>query len=296
MTGSAQESREYPFGRGVVKWVSTQWLEDHLKDPNLTIIDTQPDVHDYVVEHIRNAVYLSDFTLQAPKDGLPVQYIPSDAIRLLFRRIGLDNDDPVVVYTAKGAYTSSGSGLGQTMLAYTLARFGHNRVYVLDGGLDKWKREGRPVTQEFPTVTEGRFRPTIRDEYFVDMEELKKIKDRGDVILLDARPAKLYQGKGPWIKQGHIPGAVSLPWRSLMADDNATLLKSDDQIDAILKGRNISPDKTVIVSCGTGREATSEFLLFKWYLGYPNVKIYEGSFTEWCAYPENPTVAGVSPR
>ena len=70
----------------------------------------------------------------------------------------------------------------------------------------------------------------------------------------------------------------------------------DDQIRRILDERKVTPDKTVLVYCGTGREATNEFLLLKWYLGYPNVKIYEGSFTEWCAYPENPTVTGPNPR
>ena len=95
---------------------------------------------------------------------------------------------------------------------------------------------------------------------------------------------------------GHIPGAVNLPWRSLMADDNPTLLKPDGQIQQLLKQRGVSPDKTIIVSCGTGREATNEFLLLKWYLGYPNVKLYEGSFTEWTAYPDNPTVTGENPQ
>jgi thiosulfate/3-mercaptopyruvate sulfurtransferase len=294
-TGPAAD-KEYPFGRGGVRWISTQWLQDHLRDPNLTILDVQPYVDDYFVEHIPRAVYFSDFTLRAPRGGMPVQYIPSDAIRLLFRRAGLDNDIPVVVYTAKGAYTGTGSGLGQTMMAYTLARFGHNGVYVLDGGLDKWKQEGRPLTQEFPQISEGRFRPTIRDEYFVDMAQLKEIKDRNDVILVDARPAKAYQGEGPWIRNGHIPGAINLPWRSLMADSNPTLMKSDGQIGAILRGHSITPERTLIIYCGTGREATDEFLLFKWYLGYPNVKLYEGSWTEWSAHPENPVVTGPNPR
>jgi thiosulfate/3-mercaptopyruvate sulfurtransferase len=177
LTGLAVQTAG-PQGKGVVKWVSTEWLQDHLKDANLRILDTQPNVH----------------------------------------------------------------------------------------------------------------------EYFIDMNQVKKLVGQSNVILLDTRPAKFYEGQGPWIKPGHIPGAVSLPWRSLMADDNPTRLKPDAEIALILKEHNITPDKTILCSCGTGREATNEFLLFKWYLGYPNVKLYEGSFTEWSAYPDNPTVVGPNPK
>ncbi len=288
-------AKEYPFGRGNVRWVSTQWLQDHLNDPNLSILDTQPDIHDYLIEHIPGAVYLNEATLRAPKGGLPVQYIPAEAAKLLFRRIGLDNDSPIVVYSGQGAYTGTSGALAQSMLAYALARFGHNRVYVLDGGLDKWRREGRRLSQELPRVAEGKFRPTVRQEYAIEMEQVKRIKDRGDVILLDARPANYYEGKGPWRRAGHIPGAVNLPWRSVMADDNPTLLKCDNEIRKILKDHGVTSDKTIIVSCGTCRESTCEFLLLKWYLGYPDVRLYEGSFTEWVDYPQNPTVTGPDP-
>jgi thiosulfate/3-mercaptopyruvate sulfurtransferase len=293
--GSTAGKKEYPFGRGNVKWVSTQWLQDNLNDPNLTILDTQPDIQDYCAEHLPGAVYLNEATLRAPKDGLPAQYIPAEAAKLLLRRIGLDNDSPAVVYSGQGAYTQTNGHLTQSMLAYALARLGHNRVYVLDGGLDKWRQEGRLLSQEFPRVAEGRFRPSVRQEYAIDMEQVKKLKDRGDVILLDARSAKYYQGKGPWSRAGHIPGAVNLPWQALMADDNPTLLKGDDEIRKILKDHAVTSDKIIIVSCGIGRESTSEFLLLKWYLGYPDVRLYEGSFAEWADYPQNPTVTGPNP-
>jgi thiosulfate/3-mercaptopyruvate sulfurtransferase len=81
-----------------------------------------------------------------------------------------------------------------------------------------------------------------------------------------------------------------------MDDKNKRLLKPDEEIMAILNASGVKPDKTIICTCGTGREATNEFIFFKWYLNYPNVKIYEGSFTEWTAHPENPTVTGKNPR
>lgn len=294
LTGSAAE-RESPYGSGVVKLVSTEWLQNHLKDANLIIVDAQTDVYDYLGQHIPGAVHLSDQTLRAPDHGMPVRYLAPQAIELLFCRVGLRNDVPVVVYTGKGAISGTGDGLGQTMVAYTLARFGQSHIYVLDGGLDKWVAEKRPVSKEFPKIKEGSFIAAERDCH-VSMAQLKELMSQDNVIIVDARGVKAYEGQAVWSKGGHIPGAISLPWRSLMVDDNPTLLKSDQEIAEILKQHNITPDKTIITYCGTGREATNPFLLFKCYLGFPNVKLYEGSFTEWSAYPDNPTVVGPNPR
>lgn len=276
--------------------MSTAWLEAHLGDAGLMILDVQPNVHDYIQEHVPGAVYMNEGLLRVPLRGLPAQYVPPDALQPLLRRVGLRPDVPVVVYTGTGPFKRWGDGLEQTMMAYTLARFGHDNVYVLDGGVHKWKAEGRPLAQEFPQVEESDFTVRIRREYFVEYEEFRAMKDREDVMLLDARPPAVYEGRGPWIKAGHIPGAVNVPWVSFMDPDNTRLLKPDGEIQAVLDRHGITPDKTVICSCGTGREATNEFILFKWYLGFPRVKIYEGSFTEWSSYPENPTVTGKHPR
>jgi thiosulfate/3-mercaptopyruvate sulfurtransferase len=289
-------SKEYPYGEGIVKWVSTDWLGTHLEDPGLMKLDVQPNIHDYIQEHIPGAVYMNEGLLRVPLRGLPGQYVPPNVFETLARRVGLQPDVPVVVYTGVGPFSGWGNGLEQTMMAYTLARFGHNKVYVLDGGIDKWKAEGKPLSQVFPQMEESTFVAEVRPQYFVDMEGFRNIKDEDNVIVLDARPADVYQGQGPWIKPGHIPGAVNVPWKRFMDPDNARLLKSDDEIEAVLDEHDITPDKTVVCTCGTGREATNEFLLFKWYLGFPKVKIYEGSFTEWSAHPENPTVTGMNPR
>jgi thiosulfate/3-mercaptopyruvate sulfurtransferase len=285
----------YPPGEGRIRWISTDWLEEHL-DKNLMKVDVQPNVHDYILEHIAGAVYFNEGLLRVSLKGRPAVYGPDGVMQANFRRIGLVSDQPVVVYTGLGNFKKWGDGLEQTMMAYTLVRFGHTAVYLLDGGLDKWKKEGKPVTRVFPPVRESTFTVRVQRDFYVEYEEFKSIKDRSDVILLDARPSPLYEGQGPWIKPGHIPGAVNLPWTSLMTADNTRLLNPDDEIQTILESKGITRDKTIICSCGTGREATNEFILFKWYLNYPKVKIYEGSFTEWTAYPENPTVTGKNPR
>lgn len=288
-------AKQYPVGEGTVKWVDTDWLQERYADSNQMLMDVQPNVHDYITEHIPGAVYFNENLLRLHEKNNPAAYVPPESIQPVFRSIGLELDRPVVVYTGKGAFKGWGDGLEQTMAAYSLARFGHNAVYVLDGGLDKWKAEDRPLSKTYTEARPSDFDVQVQREFQVNYEEFVDLKDRDDVIVLDARPPAVYRGQGPWLKPGHIPGAVNLPWASLMEEDNKALLRSDDQVRGILDAKGVDPEKTVICSCGTGREATNEFILLKWYLGYPNVRIYEGSFTEWVSYPENPTVEGENP-
>jgi thiosulfate/3-mercaptopyruvate sulfurtransferase len=289
--------KEYPYGDGIVKWVNPEWLSRHLLDDDLMILDTQPNVHDYIMGHIPGAFYFNESLLRVPLKGLPAQYVPPEVIETLFGRVGLKKDVPVVVYTGEGPFSHWGNGLEQTMVAYTLARFGHNNVYVLDGGIEAWiEQEGKKLSQIFPEVTESTFDAEVRHQYFVEYDTFKMMKDEENVMLLDARPPDVYAGQGPWIKPGHIPGAINIPWPTFFVEGNRRKLKPHDEIQAIVDEYELDPAKTIICSCGTGREATAEFLLFKWYLGYPKVKIYEGSFTEWSAYPDNPVVTGENPR
>lgn len=285
----------YPSGKGKVKWISTDWLEEHLDD-DILIIDVQPNVHDYLQEHISGAVYLNEEFIRAWKGPRPIVFLPPEAVKPYFRRAGVTKKRPVVVYTGKGPFKGWGDGLEQTMMAYSLARYGHDNVMILDGGIDKWKAEGRKVEQLFPVIEMGDFEPIVRHEYYIEYEEFKVAKDRDDVVLLDARPPAFYEGGGPWGRPGHIPGAINLPWASLMTDENRRKLKPDEEILSILEEKGATKDKMIICSCGTGREATNEFTLLNWYLGYPRVNIYEGSFTEWISYLDNPTVMGKNPR
>jgi thiosulfate/3-mercaptopyruvate sulfurtransferase len=289
----------YPSGEGKVKWVSADWLADHLNDQNLYILDVQPNVHDYIMGHIPGAIYLNEGVLRSAWKSMPAMYISPESIGPIFRRAGLDPNVPTVVYTGAGRYSQCvkglGDGLEQTMMAYSLTRFGHNRVYILDGGIEVWKKEGHELTKKFPECQESNFQVEVRKDYFIDYDEFKKLKDSKDVLVFDARPTDSYLGGNLWTKPGHIPGAISLPWRSLMNKENSMLLKSDEEIDQILAPFDITHDKTLLIYCGTGREATNEFLYFKWYRGHDRVRIYEGSFTEWSAHPENETVTGPNP-
>jgi thiosulfate/3-mercaptopyruvate sulfurtransferase len=285
-----------PRGSGDLRWVSTEWLEEHLGN-DLTVLDTQPDCHDYFLAHIPGSVELEEKTLRAPLRGLPAVILQPRLVASLFGRVGISNDKPVVIYTAKGGWRGWGDGLEQCMVAYVLLRMGHKKVYLLDGGMDKWIAEGRRTSQVFPRVKSVSFKPSLQEDFFLNMKRVKELKDKEGVILLDARPSNIYRGEaGPWIKLGHIPGAVNLPWASLMDEKNKALLKPLPEIKRLAEEAGATKDKMIICSCGTGREATNEFTIFRYLLGYPRVSIYEGSWTEWSSRPRNPVVKGSDPR
>lgn len=288
--------KKYPYGKGAVKWVSPAWLEEHLEESDLTVVDVQPSIHDYIQEHIPGAVYMNEGLLRVPLNGLPNCYLPSEAMQPILRRLGLRTGVPAIVYTGIGPMKKQGDGLEQMVVAYALARFGHDNVYILDGGVDRWKAEGRPLAKEYPRVEESDFVVQVRHEYFIKYAEFKAMMDRDDVLLLDSRPADVYQAQWHWSKGGHIPGSINVPWINFFDAENARLLKPVGEIQAVLDRHKITPDKTIVCFCGTGRKATSQFVVLKWYLGFPQVKLYEGSFTEWSAYPDNPTVTGKNPR
>lgn len=283
------------MNKPTVELIEPSWLEDRL-DEDIRILDAQPNIHDYIQEHVPGAIYFNEGLLRVPYLGRPGSYVDDEVVTHNFGRVGITPSTSVAVYTAKGAFSKMGDGLAQTMMAYSLARFGVENVYVLNGGLDRWKEEERELTQVFPSIEESTYVMTKWDSFVIGYDEFKEVKDNDGVTLLDARPTAFYTGQGPWIKPGHIPGAINLPWKGLMAEGNPMQLRSLDEIRGVLDEKGISEDDSIICSCGTGREATNEFLLFKWYLGFPDVRIYEGSFTEWSSYPDNPTVTGPLPR
>jgi len=185
-------------GSGKVKWISTDWLEDNL-DNEFMIIDVQPDIHHYIKE-LPGAYYFNEWFLRQIVSNVPGSYIPLEAIQAIFKKQGIKRNMSTVVYTGKGAYSNSGDGWGQTMAAYSLLRFGHNDLYLLDGSIDKWKKEGKDLTKIFPTIKESKFEVMLREDYYVTYEEFKAVKDYEDVVVVDARPFKYYAGPSMWIK------------------------------------------------------------------------------------------------
>jgi thiosulfate/3-mercaptopyruvate sulfurtransferase len=246
------------------------------------------------VEHIPGAVYLNENHFRAYHFNLPTNYSPPESIQHILRHAGIHQNKPVIIYGGHGKFSKIGDGLEQTMVAYSLARFGHPQIYLLNGGLDSYTNNYKKE-KEYPQVTESDFYISIQSEIYLTYKQFIEYKDIPGVTLIDVRPRSVYEGISLWSKPGHIPGAVNLPWRLLMQHDNPRMLRDEPALLEMIHSKGITPDKSLVVYCGTGREATAAFLYYKYHLKYPNVKIFEGSFTEWCSYPQNKTVTGPHP-
>lgn len=261
----------------------TQWLEENRT--KVQIIDCQPEVYDYLHSHIEGSVYLSDKLWRTWHDYIPTRYACPEAIGCMLNRAGITGNSPVVVYSGSGGYSRSGDGLEAAMFAYSLARHGVRDIVYINGGFDKWKQEGRAVTKEFPFVEERELSIKIKPqtELFLTYNQFLEVKNLKDTFVVDVRPPAVYEHSSLWTHPGHIPGAHNIPWHNFMDSQNHYLLKPVEQIKEIVLSAGAQPDKLIAIYCGTGREAAMSFLTFKWLLRFPNVKLFEGSFTEWCA-------------
>ena len=260
----------------------------------LRLLDVRLDVWTYLKGHLPEAQYLNIETLRASRNGVPVQLLDAPWYRELFKRLGLDPAIPVVVYSAGETLN-----IDATFAVWILASMGHPRVYLLDGGFSKWSFEGRKVARQYPVVTPaGRwwnsrsFRPAV-----ATLDDVQSGMRTG-VLFVDARPHDQYTGEaGSQMRLGHLPGAVNHWWQ----DDLETVgfgqvFRSPDSLRARYAREGIVPDRDIIVYCNSATEASHVFFVLTYLLGYPRVRIYAGSWTEWAGREELPIERGSGPR
>jgi len=278
----------------VLRWVSVEWLRANL-DRELTILDCQPNVHDYVRGHIPGAVYLAEESLRLSSLGMPHVWLDEGTASSILSRVGVPRNRPVLTYSSINPQVPTGDGVPQCMMAYSLARYGHENIFVLDGGLDEWMKGGGRIETRYPAMEPSSFSARLDRSLFIEYEEFLRVKDDRGVVHIDTRSSNQYQGRSPWPKEGHIPGAINIPWSECFAQENLCLLRPKEEIGEMFSRAGVTRDKTIICHCGSGRKAAAQLIVLKFLLGFPEVRLFEGSFTEWCAHPENPTVTGPSP-
>lgn len=271
-----------------VEFVPPVWVTEHTSDPNLRILDVRLNPFDYFTGHIPNAIHIADSTFRGPNGLLPVQYWEVAKLQSLFTQAGITDDSKILIYSDGRDF------LGATMVSYLLERSGHTNVAVLDGGFAGYKANQLPITKEFPKYEPGTFTVRDDDSIRVTLDQVKSLIGRPGVVFIDPRPPELFAGEQDvWIRNGHIPGARNIPWPTFtVGEANFHQLKPLSEIRQILADRNITPDNDIIVTCSTGREATLQYNVLKHLLGYPKVRVYEGSWTEYSSYPELPIETG----
>ncbi|HIK17018.1 MAG TPA: sulfurtransferase [Leptolyngbyaceae cyanobacterium M33_DOE_097] len=266
-----------------IQFVSPDWVAANVKDANLRILDVRTAPLEYISGHLPKAVNIADSAFRGPNGALPVQYWDNTKLASIFSKSGVSSDSRVLVYS------SGNDVLGATMVAYLLERSGVKDIYVLDGGFTGYKAANQATTKVFPQYAPGNFTPKDDPSIRVTLAQVKQLIGKPGVVFIDPRPPELFRGeKDIWVRNGHIPGARNIPWPTFTEANNAQedlknphKLKSLDEIRKLLAEKGIKPTDDIIVTCSTGREATLQYIVLKYLLGYPKVRIYEGSWTEY---------------
>ncbi len=260
--------------------VETDWVAEHLNDKNIRIVESDEDVLLYEVGHIPGAVKIDWQTdLQDP---VKRDYINREQFEKLMSRAGISNDTLVVFYGDNNNWWA-------TYALWVFKLFGHQKLVVMNGGRQKWIDEGRPTTKEAPGYPPTTYHAQQRDDSTIRafrQEVMQHIeKDRP---LVDVRSPQEYSGEllhmpnypqEGALRGGHIPGAKNIPW-SKAVRENGTFRSTDD-LKQLYESQGITPDKDVIAYCRIGERSSHTWFVLTYLLGYPHVRNYDGSWTEW---------------
>lgn len=274
--------------------VSTQWLAHELGAADLKVLDASwhlPDAGrdaaaDYALGHIPGAIFLDLGTLVDSASPIDNTLPPASQFAARMEELGISDTDRVVVYDDSAVKSAARAW-------FMLRLFGAGKVAILDGGLAKWKAEGRPVATEVPSCPKGRFVAKEDSSGLRSMEQVLANLDTGAEQVVDARGPGRFSGTDPeprpGITPGHIPGSLNLPYARLFNPDGT--YKDEAGIRSALAEAGVDPARPTVVSCGSG--VTACVLAFAMErIGKHDVAHYDGSWSEWGANPSTPKATG----
>ena len=266
--------------------VSTDWLAAHAKDPDLRVIDASwylPDMGrdamaEYDAGHIPGARFFDIDEISDQRSELPHMAPPVEKFISRMRAMGVGDGHQVVIYDGHGIFSAP-------RVWWTFKLMGKMDVAVLDGGLPKWRAEGRPV-EDMPPVIRDRHMTVQRQAHLVkDVTQVAHASKLGDWDIVDARAANRYRGEAaeprPGLRAGHIPGSKNLPHRDLITPEGTLL--PPEALRAKFEAAGVDLAKPVITTCGSGVSAAILSLALE-RIGHRNHSLYDGSWAEWGMY------------
>ncbi len=259
--------------------VSTDWVAEHLNDANVRLLESNEDVLLYETGHIPGAQkidWVGDLNDPVVRD-----YLDKSHVEALLSRLGISPDTTIVLYGDKNNWWA-------TYALWVFKLFGHEDVRILNGGRKKWIDEGRAVTKDVPSYPVTTYTAKERND-----AEIRAFRDQvrdslGKVALVDVRSPDEFSGKKLHMPEypqegalrgGHIPTAQSIPWAQAANEDGT--FKSREQLEQLYGGKGITGDKDVIAYCRIGERSSHTWFVLTYLLGYPSVRNYDGSWTEW---------------
>ena len=260
--------------------VSTDWVEEHIDDPDIVIVESDEDILLYEIGHIRNSVKF-DWQTEL-QDQLVRDYVSRENFETLLSEKGISNDHAVVFYGDRSNWWAC-------YAFWTFKVLGHEKCLIMDGGRQKWVDEGRDMVKEVPERPKTDYKVSAVDE------SIRAFRD--DVLghmgsgkpLVDVRSPKEYSGEllhmeaypqEGALRGGHIPGAVNVPWATA-ANEDGTFRSADELVEIYEKGQGLSRDQDVIAYCRIGERSSHTWFVLTYLLGFENVRNYDGSWTEW---------------
>ena len=276
---TAIESRGYAHPEVLV---STDWLAEHLNDPSIRIIESNEDQLLYPSGHVPGAVQV-DWAADL-NDPLRRDYLDRAGFEKLASRIGITRDTTVVFYGDKSNWWA-------TYAFWVFQLFGHTKAKVVDGGRLKWEQEKRPLTRDVPSYPATSYTAPERDDKTIRIFREEVLKHQAAKLpLVDVRSPAEFSGEKTHMAEypqegvlrgGHIPGAKSVPWARAANPEDGTF-KTGDELKAIYEQeQGLKKDDNIVAYCRIGERSSHTWFVLTYLLGFPNVRNYDGSWTEW---------------
>ncbi len=259
--------------------VSTAWLQQHLDDPEVAIVEVDVDTSAYDQGHIPGAVGWNWKTQLC--DTVQRDILSQPELEGLLSSSGISRDSTIVLYGDNHNWFAAWAH-------WQLKIYGHRDVRIMDGGRAKWVAEDRPMTQEVPNRPRTEYRSNGLDlSIRAFLPEVREEFGNSHAVLVDVRSPDEFSGKilaPPGLPEtcqrgGHIPGAKNIPWSQACREDGT--FKSFDELEALYERQGVTPDKDVITYCRIGERSSHSWFVLKYLLGFERVRNYDGSWTEW---------------